>query len=161
MRTGDKPAEHSLFCGLLQTVLLQNFYNRMQLKSVKKAANEIAENIINDSSFRFIDRAAYENSMQIILTDTNGNIWYRVDECSSAYQTNQNPYRENSRQNACSLHQYPYWRSTVNDSNIADNAAGCHRGAASCWFCPCLFLCQPVCKTCCGYLCTGSKNGRR
>lgn len=83
---------------LLQTVFLQTFYNQMQQKSIEKAANEIAEKIINDNQFSFIDRIAYENSMQIILTDTSGNIRYRVDEYSSAYQTNQNPYRKNDRQ---------------------------------------------------------------
>lgn len=83
---------------LLQTVFLQTFYNQMQLKSIEKAANEIAEKIINDNNFSFIDRIAYENSMQIILTDTSGDIRYRVDEYSSVYQTNQNPYREDSRQ---------------------------------------------------------------
>lgn len=84
---------------LLQTVFLQTFYNRMQLKSIEKAADEIAENIKSDNDFNFIDRIAYENSMQIILTDTSGNIRYRVDEYSSAYQTNQNPYREDDKKN--------------------------------------------------------------
>lgn len=84
---------------LLQTVFLQNFYNRMQLKSVKKAADEIAEIIKNDREIRLIDSIAYENSMQVILTDMSGNIFYSVDEYSQAYQTNKNPYRENSRQN--------------------------------------------------------------
>ena len=83
----------------LQTVFLQNFYNRMQLKSVRKAADEIAENIESDSTFRFIDRIAYENSMQIILTDMEGNILYRADEYSPAYQEDQNPYKENSMKN--------------------------------------------------------------
>lgn len=87
-----------LLLWLLQTVFLQNFYNQMQLKSVQKAADEIAESINNNSTFRFIDRIAYENSMQIILTDTSGNILYRVDEYSSAYQTNENPYKENNKQ---------------------------------------------------------------
>lgn len=84
---------------LLQTVFLQTFYNQMQLKSIEKAADEITEKITDSNNFNFIDRIAYENSMQIILTDTNGNIVYRVDEYSSAYQTNQNPYREDDRQN--------------------------------------------------------------
>ena len=84
---------------LLQVVFLQNFYNHMQQKSVQRAADKIAENIQTDGAFSLIDRIAYENSMQIILTDVNGNIWYRVDEYSAAYQTNQNPYRENTNQN--------------------------------------------------------------
>lgn len=83
---------------LLQTVFLQTFYNQMQLQSIEKAADEIAEKISNDNDFSFIDHIAYENSMQIILTDTGGDIRYRVDEYSSAYQTNQNPYRKNDRQ---------------------------------------------------------------
>lgn len=63
---------------LPQTVFLQTFYNQMQLKSIEKAADEITEKITDSNNFNFIDRIAYENSMQIILTDTNGNIVYRV-----------------------------------------------------------------------------------
>lgn len=37
--------------------------------------------------------------MQVILTDWNGNVWYSVDEYSSAYRTNQNPYRQGEKQN--------------------------------------------------------------
>ncbi len=88
-----------LLLWLLQIVFLQSFYNQMQLRSVKNAADEIAANIENDNIFRFIDNIAYENAMQIILTDQNGVIWYRVDEYSSAYQINQNPYREDSKLN--------------------------------------------------------------
>lgn len=84
---------------LLQTVFLQTFYDRMQRKSIEKAADEIAEKIISDNDFSVIDRIACENSMQIILTDTSGNIRYRVDEYSLAYQANQNPYRKEERQN--------------------------------------------------------------
>lgn len=84
---------------LLQVVFLQNFYDRMQLANVKTAADEIASYIGNDSAFSLIDRIAYENSMQVILTDTDGGIVYRVDEYSPAYQTAHNPYKEDSRQN--------------------------------------------------------------
>lgn len=88
-----------LLLWLLQIVFLQSFYNQMQLKIVKNAANEIAANIGSDDVFRLIDDIAYKNSMQIILTDRNGDIRYRVDEYSSAYQTKQNPYREGSALN--------------------------------------------------------------
>jgi len=84
---------------LLQIVFLQTFYNHMQQKSIEKTADKIAENLKNNLDFSFIDRIAYDNSMQVILTDISGNILYRVDEYSSAYQTNQNPYREDDIQN--------------------------------------------------------------
>lgn len=88
---------------LLQVVFLQNFYDRMQLANVKTAADEIASYIGNDSAFSLIDRIAYENSMQVILTDTDGGIVYRVDEYSPAYQTAHNPYKEDSRQDRKSV----------------------------------------------------------
>ena len=97
-----------LLLWLLQTVFLQSFYDRMQLGRVKRAAGEIAEGVENGGEFRFIDRIAYENSMQVILTDENGNIWYRADEYSSTessterggqnpYWNDQNPYRADEK----------------------------------------------------------------
>lgn len=83
---------------MLQTVFLQAFYEQMQYRNVEKAAAAIAENIKNGSDYSFIEDIAYNNSMQVILTDISGNILYRADEYSSAYRSSQNPYRENSKQ---------------------------------------------------------------
>lgn len=91
---------------LLQTVFLQGFYSQMQLKSVEQAANDIAENLKSEEDFLLLDSIAYENSFQIILTDWNGNIRYSVDQYSSAYRENQNPYQSGTKQSwQMGLHQ--------------------------------------------------------
>ncbi len=82
---------------LLQTVFLQSFYDWMQLENVKRAAGEIAENMEKEGDYHIVDRIAYENSMQVILTDMDGNILCRVDEYSPAYAQEQESQEEETK----------------------------------------------------------------
>ncbi len=92
---------------LLQTVFLESFYDVMQQNHIKKIADRICN--ADENTRLAIDTAAAENSILILLTDSEGNILYSADEYSPSYKNrsysyaehgeNKNPYRsEHSEQ---------------------------------------------------------------
>lgn len=91
---------------LLQTVFLQSFYDWMQLENVKRAAGEIAENMEKEGDYHIVDRIAYENSMQVILTDMDGNILCRVDEYSPTYAQEQESQEEETKKQSWQIGKY-------------------------------------------------------
>lgn len=112
---------------LLQIVFLQNFYDKMVIKIVKKTASEIAAGQDSGDWESMIDTLAVQNSLLIYITDRQGNIIYSADEYSSAYNENRtwhmteeksnNPYRDtdqplNWQLGAASSHRLPQDYST-------------------------------------------------
>lgn len=91
---------------LLQTVFLQSFYDWMQLENMKRAAGEIAENMEKEGDYHIVDRIAYENSMQVILTDMDGNILCRVDEYSPTYAQEQESQEEETKKQSWQIGKY-------------------------------------------------------
>ena len=84
---------------LLQTVFLQNFYNDMLISDTRAAAKRIAENCGSDSFFDAIDELAYDNTMLVFLTDTNGNVIYSADGFSLLHNRKriENDFGKNGR----------------------------------------------------------------
>lgn len=70
---------------LLQIVFLQSFYNGMAVRSVKKAAREIAEHSSDEDFYDVIDQAAMTNSLLVFVTDGAGNVLYSSDEYQGLY----------------------------------------------------------------------------
>ena len=85
---------------LLQTVFLQSFYNRMAIRGVEKAAEEIAAHSADADFYDVIDEAAAANSLLVFVTDPEGTILYSADEYKRLYgdaeqeeHRNENPWR--------------------------------------------------------------------
>lgn len=70
---------------LCQTVFLQTFYDRMVIRNMQAAAEQIAAQIERTDLDDWLDGLAYENSFLIFLTDVQGNVLYSTDEHSGAY----------------------------------------------------------------------------
>lgn len=71
-----------IFCllWLLQTVFLQSFYNKMEIRNINNCASQIV-NAQNDDNFtQTIDEIAHKNALLIIITDFDGNVIYSADE---------------------------------------------------------------------------------
>lgn len=90
-----------LLLWLLQVVFLQSFYRAMQKRALEKAAEQIEELVQTQRGYDEIAAIAYDGSLQVILTDFEGDLLYSADEYSAAYQKHetavspsQNPYRE-------------------------------------------------------------------
>lgn len=87
---------------LCQTVFLQTFYDRMVIRNIQTAAEQIAAQRSWADFGDWLDNLAYENSFLIFLTDAQGNVLYSTDEHSRAYHrknaaakdTGDNPYHE-------------------------------------------------------------------
>lgn len=84
---------------LCQTVFLQTFYDRMVIRNIQAAAEQIAAQRSRADFGDWLDDLAYENSFLIFLTDAQGNVLYSTDEHSGAYRgeaaaedTGGNPY---------------------------------------------------------------------
>lgn len=82
-----------------QTVFLQTFYDRMVIRNIQAAAEQIAAQRSRADFGDWLDNLAYENSFLIFLTDAQGNVLYSTDEHSRAYRgeaaaedTRDNPY---------------------------------------------------------------------
>lgn len=71
---------------LCQTVFLQTFYDRMVIRNIQAAAEQIAAQRSQEGFGDWLDGLAYENSLLIFLTDTQGNVLYSTDEHSGAYR---------------------------------------------------------------------------
>jgi len=71
---------------LCQTVFLQTFYDRMVIRNIQAAAEQIAAQRSQEDFGDWLDGLAYENSLLIFLTDTQGNVLYSTDEHSGAYR---------------------------------------------------------------------------
>lgn len=71
---------------LCQTVFLQTFYDRMVIRNIQAAAEQIAAQRSQEDFGDWLDDLAYENSLLIFLTDTQGNVLYSTDEHSGAYR---------------------------------------------------------------------------
>jgi signal transduction histidine kinase len=65
---------------LLQTVFLSNFYESMKIRTIEKAATQIAETYGKSDFESTVDRLAYKNSILIYVTDLSGNLLYTSDE---------------------------------------------------------------------------------
>ncbi len=93
---------------LLQTVFLQNFYTKMVIRNVQKAALNIKKNKNSDDLENLIFQTATNNSLLIYLTDKNGDILFNADEHSNNNSsTRKQPQNELSHQN-----ENPYLNST-------------------------------------------------
>lgn len=85
---------------LCQTVFLQTFYDRMVIRNIQAAVEQIASQRSRADFGDWLDDLAYENSFLIFLTDAQGNVLYSTDEHSGAYRgetaatedTGGNPY---------------------------------------------------------------------
>ena len=65
---------------LMQTVFLQNFYDRMLINNTRSAAEKIAENGTREDINDIIDEMTHDNSILVFVTDTDGNVLYSSDE---------------------------------------------------------------------------------
>lgn len=70
---------------LCQTVFLQTFYDRMVVRNIQAAAEQISAQMERADFGDWLDDLAYENSLLIFLTDAQGNVLYSTDEHSGAY----------------------------------------------------------------------------
>lgn len=70
---------------LCQTVFLQTSYDRMVIRNIQAAAEQIAAQTERADFGHWLDNLAYENSFLIFLTDAQGNVLYSTDEHSGAY----------------------------------------------------------------------------
>ncbi|MGN1390221.1 MAG: sensor histidine kinase [Bulleidia sp.] len=78
---------------LLQTVFLQQLYNRMLAASTRRAAQEIAASSSEETFTDLIDRLSQENSLLVYITDSSGTIYYHSDSYQSYYSdAEENPY---------------------------------------------------------------------
>ncbi len=77
---------------LMQTVLLEGFYDVMQKEHIKRLADEICNTVENKELA--IDNVAEKNSILVLLTDEKGNIIYSADEYSPSYNKNSYEYEE-------------------------------------------------------------------
>ncbi len=82
---------------LLQTVFMEGFYDVMQKEHIKKIANNICN--AGENTELAIDTAAAENSILVLLTDTDGNILYSADEYSPSYNKKNYDYTEHGEHN--------------------------------------------------------------
>ena len=90
---------------LCQTVFLQTFYDRMVIRNIQAAAEQIAAQRSRADFGGWLDDLAYENSFLIFLTDAQGNVLYSTDEHSGAYRgetaaaedTGGNPYHPSDK----------------------------------------------------------------
>lgn len=71
---------------LLQTVFLQSFYNRMAIRNVENAADQILAQRDFADIEGVIDDLAYDNSLLVFLTDRQGTVFYSADEYSYSYK---------------------------------------------------------------------------
>lgn len=71
---------------LCQTVFLQTFYDRMVIRNIQAAAEQIAAQRSRADFGDWLDNLAYENSLLIFLTDVQGNVLYSTDEHSRTYR---------------------------------------------------------------------------
>lgn len=71
---------------LLQTVLLQNFYNGMVIKNTISAAEKIASRSTTSTITGYIDDLSRDNSILVFVTDTNGDILYSSDEYKKGHK---------------------------------------------------------------------------
>ena len=87
---------------ILQTVLLQSSYDGMVEKNVRSVAEQIKAHA-DDADFEaWLNTAAENNSLLILITDAQGQVLYATDEHNSVYavqhatakETNTNPYRQ-------------------------------------------------------------------
>lgn len=69
----------------LQIVFLQNFYNDMAIRSVEKAAEEIAGHFGDEDFYDVIDEKAMRNSLLIFVADAEGHVLYSADEYRHLY----------------------------------------------------------------------------
>ncbi|MBQ6908441.1 MAG: sensor histidine kinase, partial [Clostridia bacterium] len=72
-----------IFCilWLLQTVFLQSFYNKMEIRNISNCAAQILNAQSNDDNFKeTIDDIAHKNALLVIITDFDGNVMYSADE---------------------------------------------------------------------------------
>ena len=76
---------------LLQTVFLQNFYNRMAIRNVERAVGKITAHVSDPDFYEVIDEIAVSNSLLVFVTDADGNILYSVDEYRHLYSGTEQP----------------------------------------------------------------------
>ena len=71
---------------LLQTVLLQKFYNGMIIRNTINVAEKISEESCNSDITSYIDDVSRSNSILVFVTDTDGNIIYSSDEYKKGHK---------------------------------------------------------------------------
>ncbi len=83
---------------ILETVLLQRFYNAMVIRNTEKQAENLAElctSAASEEALRSaLDASAAANSLLIFLTDTDGNMLLSTDEHSGLYRENRDSYED-------------------------------------------------------------------
>ena len=86
-----------IFCilWLLQTVFLQSFYNKMEIRNISNCAAQILNAQSNDDNFKeTIDDIAHKNALLVIITDSNGNVIYSADEHKPKDEGGKKPQNE-------------------------------------------------------------------
>ena len=71
---------------LLQTVLLQSFYNGMIISNAKSAAEKITSYSTGSDMNETLDELSVDNSLLVFITDTEGNILYSADEYKKGHK---------------------------------------------------------------------------
>ena len=95
-----------IFCilWLLQTVFLQSFYNKMEIKNINNCAERIIKEQNNEDITESLDDIAHKNALLVFLTDTDGNVIYSADEHNfkkgnrQKIQQNEIPFKNNTEQ---------------------------------------------------------------
>lgn len=95
-----------IFCilWLLQTVFLQSFYNKMEIKNINNCAERIIKEQNNEDITESLDDIAHKNALLVFLTDTDGNVIYSADEHNfkkgnrQKIQKNEIPFKNNTEQ---------------------------------------------------------------
>lgn len=89
---------------LLQTVFLQSFYNKMEIRNINYCAERIVNEQNDEDLTEIIDDIAHKNALLVFLTDLDGNIIYSTDEHNykkgnrQRTQQNENPFKNNTEQ---------------------------------------------------------------
>ncbi len=76
---------------ILQTVFLQGFYDRMMIRNIRAAGEQIAENSREDDLADVIDRLSIEDTLLVYITDEDGNVFYNSDSYSPYFRQKYRP----------------------------------------------------------------------
>ncbi len=88
-----------IFCllWLLQTVFLQSFYNKMEIRNINNYASQIISAQNDDNFTDIIDDIAHKNALLVIITDFDGNVIYSADEHKPKDEGVQKPPEEHQK----------------------------------------------------------------
>ena len=82
---------------LMQTVGLQNFYDRMMKNNIRNAAKTIIAASQSEDFFEIIDHLTFEDSLLVYITDEEGRIFYSSDSYNPYFRQLGKPGRDPGR----------------------------------------------------------------